>query len=287
MDGRWKLALAGVFAGLLGCTTTPLTPPAALPTPPPPPTQTAKNSAFVPEPADEAEMKEGPLAPSTMLVFAGTWVEMVARDPNKPAVERERLLGQARQVYQEVLAKEPKHLDALVGLGEMYQVTGEHDRLTDVLKRVMRHHSTDAKAWAWVAVKQGQLKNWVAAADSFGRAVQLDPENRTYRIHLGLTLVRGGRYDEGYEWLSKAMREAEARYNLAMMMAHNGDTERARAELERCLKADPNFAPAAEKLSTLAAGNPHPQPMPVPLVPADVKPVGFEELAPVQLGTGR
>lgn len=287
MDGRWKLALTGVFAGLVGCTTTPLTPPSGLPTPPAPLAPPAKNSTFVPEPPDEAAMKEGPLAPSTMLVFAGTWVESVARDPNKPAAERERLLGQARQVYQDILAKDPKHLEALVGLGEMYLVTGEHDRLADVLGRVMRSHATDAKAWAWMAVKQGQIKNWAAAADSFARAVQLDPENRTYRIHLGFTLARGGRYDEGYGWLAKAMREAEARYNLAMMMAHNGDVERAKAELERCLKADPNFAPATEKLSALAAGNGQPQSTAVPLIPADVKPVGFEELAPVQLGGGR
>ena len=59
------------------------------------PVQTGKNAVFVPEPPDEAEKKTGPLAPSTMLVFARTWVESVAQDPNKPAAERERLLGQA------------------------------------------------------------------------------------------------------------------------------------------------------------------------------------------------
>jgi tetratricopeptide (TPR) repeat protein len=281
MDGRWKLALAGVFAGLVGCTTT-TTPPNTLPVAPP--VQTGKNAVFVPEPPDDGEKKTGPLAPSTMLVFARTWVESVAQDPNKPAAERERLLGQARQAYADILAKDPKSLDALMGLGEMYQVTGEQDRLTDVMGRVTRLRPTDPKAWAWVAVKQAQAKNWNAAADSYGRAVKLDPDNRQYRIHLGFTLARAGRYDEGYECLAGSMREAEARYNLAMMLLHNGETERARAELERCLKADPNFGAASEKLSALAAGNSAPA---APALAPDVKSVGFEELAPVQLNHGR
>ena len=300
MDGRWKLALAGVLAGLVGCTTT--GPQNPFPTPPPPPAPAAKNTVFVPEPADEAEKKTGPLAPSTRLLYANMCVEAVAKDPNRPAPDRERTLAQARELYQEVLTADPKNLDALMGLGEMYQVTGEKDRLAEVMGRVTTAHPADARAWAWVAVKHAQAKNWTAAADAYARAVKQDPDNRTYRIHLGFTLARAGRYDEGYEWLGRAMREAEARYNLAMMMLHNGDPERARAELGRCLKADPNFAPATEKLAALAAGNRPPEPATaVQLVPAapavpgpsptppaaDVTPVGFEELAPVQLGTGQ
>jgi Flp pilus assembly protein TadD len=289
MDGRWKLALAGMFAGLVGCTTTTVPPnPFPAPPPPPSPTSTAKNSVFVAEPVDDGEKKSGPVGASTKVLYANMCVDAVAKDPSRPAPDRERTLGQARQIYQEVLAGDPKNLEALTGLGEMYQVTGEQDRLAEVIARVTRFHPTDAKAWAWVAVKHGQAKNWTAAIDAYGRAVKFDPDNRTYRIHLGFTLARAARYDEGYEWLARSMREAEARYNLAMMMLHNGDAEQARIELERSLKADPNFGAAAEQLSALAAGNARPTAEPVPLAPAlDVTPGGIEELAPVQLGTAR
>jgi tetratricopeptide (TPR) repeat protein len=293
MDGRWKWALTGVFAGLVGCTTT-TTPPNSFPAlpPPPPPPSTVKNSVFVPEPADEVEKKTGPVGASTKVLYANMCVDAVAKDPNRPAPDRERTLGQARQMYQEVLAGEPKNLEALTGLGDLYQVTGEQDRLTEVVARVTKLHATNAKAWAWVAVKHGQAKNWVAAADAYGRAIKLDPDNRTYRIHLGLTQARAGRYDEAYVLLARSMREAEARYNLAMMMLHNGDAERAKAELESCLKADPNFAPATEQLAALATGSEQPgaTPAAVPPIatpPTDERPGGVEELAPVQLGTGR
>ena len=289
MDGRFKRVLAGgLLAGAVGCTTTPMNPPNPLTAPPPPPTPPAKNTVFVQEPTDDGEAKAGPVGPTTKILYANMCIEALSKDPNRPAADRERTLAQCRELYQEVLATDPKHLDALMGLGEMYQLTGERDRLTEVIGRVTSLHPNDAKAWAWVAVKHGQAKNWTAAVDAYGRAAKIDPDNRQYRLHLGFTLARAGRYEEGYEWLGKAMREAEARYNLAMMMLHNGETDRARGELQRCMAIDPNFSPAAEKLTSLAAGNPAPPVTPAAAPPAaDIKSGTVEELAPVHLNHGR
>jgi tetratricopeptide (TPR) repeat protein len=207
MDGRFKRILAGgTLAALVGCTTT--TPKVVPPEPPPP--VAGKNSLYIPEPADEAAKKDGPVSASTKVLFANMCVDNVAKDPNKPAADRERNLAQARQIYNEVLTAEPGNVEALMGLGEMYTVTGEQDRLNEVLNRAAKTHPTDAKVWAWVAIKQGQAKNWNAAAESYARASKLDPDNRLYRIHLGLTLARAARYDEGFACLAKSMRPAEA-----------------------------------------------------------------------------
>ena len=251
MEGRWRLGLVGGFvAGLMGCTTTQKAPilPAA------PPVQTTANAVYVPEPADDSSVKAGPLAATTLIVFANTWVEAVARDQSKPAAERDRLLSQARQTYQDVLRREPKNMEALLGLGQLYVVTGEAEKLREIEQKAMTLHAKNAKVWAWVAVQQGQAKQWDTAADSYHKAVQLDPDNRLYRIHLGFTLARGKRYPEAYEWLSRTMREADARYNLAMMMIHNGDTEKAQMELRLSVRADPNMSASRNQLMAMAAG---------------------------------
>jgi tetratricopeptide (TPR) repeat protein len=263
MDGRWKLALAGgLLSGLLGCTSTPKPQPLPLP----PPTSTAGKSVFVPEPVDDGPVKDGPLAPSTMLVFANVWVEAVSQDPNKPAAEREQLLCQARQAYQEVLQRDPKSVEALLGLGQLYQVTGETDKLREVEHRAKTLHPTNPKVWAWVAVRRAQAKDFDAAAECYHQATKLDPDNRLYRIHLGLTLARSGRYDECREWLMRAMREGDARYNLAKMMLHNNEPEKARIELRMALQVDPAMQAAKDQLLSLTAA-----------AAADVRTVGHEE----------
>lgn len=251
MDGRWKLALAGgLLSGLFGCSTVQKQQP--LEAAPPPMTASTAKSIFVQEPPDEAP-KDGPLAPSTMLAFAAVWIEAVNQDPNKPAPERERLLSQARQAYQEVLQRDPKNLEALLGLGQLYQLTGEMDKLREVEQRVVTVHAKDAKAWAWVALRKAQAKDFDAASECYHQATKLDPDNRMYRIHLGLTLARAGRYDEGREWLLRSMREAEARYNLAKMMLHNNEPEKARIELRMAVQADPAMQAAKDELLSLTA----------------------------------
>ena len=250
MDGCWKFTVAGaiLFSGLVGCTTT-KSKSNLTDVPPPPPT--SKNSIYVPEPADESAKKEGPLAASTLLLVANMRVDAVAKDPNRPAADREANLKSARELYQDVLAREPRNVDALWGLGTLYQVSGEHDKLKEIEQRATSLHANNAKVWEWAAVRQAQAKNWEAACVSYHKAVQLDPENRLYRIHLGFTLARNGRYAEGYEWLSRSMRESEARYNLAKVMLHNGDDDKAKMELRLSLRADPSFKAAGEKLASI------------------------------------
>ena len=247
MEGRWKLALAGsaMLSGLIGCTSTPKLP--ELPTP----ASTKANSIYVPEPPDEKTVKDGPISAATIIVYANMCVEMVAKDPNRPSAEREQLLAQARMKYQDVLRQDPKNIDALMGLGQLYQVSGEAEKQREIIQKATSLHANNAKVWAWVAKQQAMANNWPAAIDAYGHASKLDPDNRVYRIHLGFTLARAGRYDEGYACLSRCMREAEARYNLACMMIYNGEMDKARMELGLALRADPNFHAAGDKLASM------------------------------------
>lgn len=272
MDGRWKLAVAGglILTGLVGCKST--TKPESTAMAHQSPLVQGKNTVYIPEPTEDDVKKDGPLAASTMILFANAWVDAVAKDPNKPAAERDRLLTQARGVYQEVLAREPKNVDALLSLGEMYGVTGEREKQLEIEQKAISLHGNNPKVWAWVAVRQSQVKNWDAACDSYQKAVKLDPENRMYRIHLGFTLCRATRYTEGYEWLGRAMKESEARYNMAMMMVHNGDVEKAKLELRLSLKSDPSFTAASDKLVALQN-----TPNGMPSAQGDVRTVGHQQ----------
>jgi Flp pilus assembly protein TadD len=283
MDGRrFKLALAGsLLAGVIGCDTlTPKNPWASnTPTPPPPsPTSSASGKAvFVAEPEDETVKKDGPLQSTTLLAVAELNMQMSTYS-NKSPGERDQLLNVARQKYNEILQRDPNNVDALLGLAKMYRLTGENERLLETESRLRERHSNNAKVWEWIAVRQGQSREWDNAADSYHHAVKLDPDNRLYRIHLGFTLARGARYDEAWQWLSRSMRETEGRFNLAQMMIHNGHPEKARQQLEYVMQADPNFKPAAMQLAAMNSGA-TPSLVP-PLIDNAVRPVGHSESRP-------
>ena len=266
MDGRWKLAVAGsvILSGLVGCSGKQTVPEL------PPPVPAKSNAVYVPEPPEEAAKKDGPLSSSTVLVYANMCVEVVAKDPNKPAGEREQLLAQARQMYQDVLAREPNNVDALLGLGQLYRVSGETAKMNEVVQKASTLHANNAKVWAWTAKQHAMSNNWPAAVEDYRHACKLDPDNRQYRIHMGFTLARAGRYAEGYDYLSRSMKESEARYNLAQMMIYNGEMEKARVELRLALQADPNFHAASDKLASLQ--NPDAK------AATDVRTVAHEEL---------
>jgi Tfp pilus assembly protein PilF len=271
MDGRWKWALAGgALVGLVGCSTTDNPPPFV-----PPPNMVGQSSVFVPEPPDDSVAKEGPVSPATVLIYAGLCVETLQKEPNKPAAEKEQVIARARHLYHEVLHRDPKNVDALLGLGGLYQVTGEMEKMREVEARAKSMHATNPKVWAWVALRRAQAKDFEAAIAAYHQAVTLDPDNRQYRIHLGLTLARAGRYDEGRDWLMKCMREGEARYNLAMMMLHNKDMEKARMEFNLVLHADPSMVAAKDQLLAMAATG-------AAAIRSDIKTVSHEEVQPAR-----
>src|SRR5262249_840406 len=141
-------------------------------------------------------------------------------------------------------------------------------------------HANNAKVWAWLAVRHAQAKDFDAAAEYYHQAARLDPENRMYRINLGFTLARGERYEEGYAWLSRCMKESEARYNLAMMMLDNGHREQAKKQLGLALQTDPNFKAASDQIAALSG----PSEAPRRLHP-DIQTVGHEE--PADAGPAR
>ncbi len=227
-----------------------------------PVTANTPKSVTVTEPTETASVKkEGPLDNSTMIIYANNTVEVVARDPSRSPADRERMLSQAKSIYNDVLKKDPNNLEALMGLGSIYQVTGEADQLAAIETRAMKLHPKDGKVWSWIAIRQGKAKDWDHAAESFHKATECDPDNRMYRIQLGFTLARGRRYDEGFEWLRRSMRTHEAHFNIAQMASHNGDTGRASEELRKCLKLEPTYTHAQEMLTRINSPQQNVQPV--------------------------
>jgi tetratricopeptide (TPR) repeat protein len=298
MDGRWSWAVsAGLIGSMAGCATPQQRQDADLVK------QTAATTKMVkaqqsatpnePPPAKDHRLK------SETMVKLGALKEQAADDPDKSQVERDAFRYQARQSYQKAIDQDPKCVPAYLALAGSYWATSEQDKAFAVFDKAMKANPKNSQLYFELGTVQLRAKDWTSALDNLSKACQLDPENKHYQKTYALALARNGRFDDGYNVLAKCMSESEARFNIARMLNHVGQTDASQRQLEMALKSNPQYMPAREMLdemntaSTVKAAKyeesskpaaPRQSTDPVSLPPVLIGSSGLAPRAPVQEG---
>jgi Tfp pilus assembly protein PilF len=247
MDGRWQRLLVGcILCGLVGCS--------HFGDHPPKPRDTGE------PPIAKTEDKRGPLSPATQMTVANLRLQASLEEGHTP-VERDELQNQARLTYEQILKRDPKYLDAMIGMARLYAAVHDKTKCVDWYQKAAKafpNRGDIPHEMGFALIKN--FKDSEGALQCFHAATKADPENRTYRKVLGLELARSGRYEESYAWLSRALpTEADAHYNLAGMMEHNGQVDMAKREFALALQADPNHAGAKRAMAFYSGALDKPQ----------------------------
>jgi tetratricopeptide (TPR) repeat protein len=114
-------------------------------------------------------------------------------------------LQEAERAYRSVLAKEPSHVDALRGLGNVASRLQRYREAVSLLTRVVRQAPDFAAAWAELGHAQLELDEFDAALASIERALALEPRNPLHQLNRGNVLARAGRQDAALAALDKAL----------------------------------------------------------------------------------
>ena len=272
MDGRWKRWLtSGIIFGLVGCTHSQVVPP-ALPGNPAPVGMVSNKPV-----EDNRNKKEGPLSVETIVQFANVRAT-AALDANRPATERQQLLEQAKNDYQQALQREPKNLNAYGGLAEMYANLGDKEKALEVYRQAAKVMPTNANIYVAMAICCKQFDDRAGAVEYMHAATKINPTDRRLKINLGFELAMTGRYEEGFAWLKATLGEPQAHCGLAQVMDRQGKKEEARQEVQIALQGDPNCQPARDLLAKLSA------PDTVATPDTGIKNVGHDEWIPVPEG---
>jgi Tfp pilus assembly protein PilF len=234
MEGRWKRLLASVvLCGLIGCNSF------------------RKSPNLTPEPplARQEKPKDGPVGAEAHVVFGNVRLQASVAE-NRTPQERQELQDQARLAFQQALKRDPKNLNAMLGMARLYAVVKDKERCVEWYEKAGKAHPAKGDVPYEMGKALGShFKDKDGAIQCFHAATKLDPENRKYRSELGFTLAWAGRYDEAYAWISRVMPEAKARYNLAGFMQHNGHADQAKQQLALAVQADPGFEAPKKALS--------------------------------------
>ncbi len=121
------------------------------------------------------------------------------------SLHRSGHLVKARRIYQDLLAANPDHVDALHFLGVLYHQTGQTDRAIASIERALAlapHYADAHNNLGNVLKESNQLE---AAFTAYRRVVELVPQHADAWNNIGVMLRGRGRYDEAESAYARAV----------------------------------------------------------------------------------
>src|SRR5262249_11692378 len=150
--------------------------------------------------------------------------------------------------YQQALKIDPKNLEALSGLGNLYVTLKDNPKAVETFRRATEVAPQKASTWYELGMCYSRLKDWQPALASLQKSVDLESENRPFVYAYGYCLARAGQYDASFAVFARVDGQAAAHYNLGRMLLHMKEENLARQHLQQAVSLDKDLAAASELL---------------------------------------
>lgn len=157
-------------------------------------------------------------------------------------------LGQAEQLYREVLRLEPRHFDALHLLGLIARHAGHLGAAEELIRRAIAENGRDASFHSNLGNILQELGKADEAETAFAQAIRLAPDFAPAHFNLGNLLRQQGKLAAAAAHLAKALSlqpgNPEARSNLGLVYRDLGRLREAEEQLDLALAYRPDYAQA-------------------------------------------
>jgi tetratricopeptide (TPR) repeat protein len=163
--------------------------------------------------------------------------------------EQEGNLTEARNSYNMVLNKNPKNIEAMLGLARIEISLG---RMTDAETRLTKAQKLAPKN-PQVEVALGQYysarNDWPHALEHMQAARGLAPDDPVFAYHLGNVQAKSGLKKEALANFAEAVGAPQAHYNLAVILNEQGEFAEAELHLQQALAKKPDLRQAQQLLT--------------------------------------
>jgi tetratricopeptide (TPR) repeat protein len=165
-------------------------------------------------------------------------------------LQKARFRDNARKGYQDVIALDPKKLEAYHGLTHIYLKDGQYDRALETINKALALAPRDADLLVDQATCHSCRKDWKQAENSLQNALEARPGDRDIRKKLGFTLAREGQFGKSVEVLSEVFHDVPgyAYYQIARMAKDFGQEQQCKEFLRLAIQTNPNLEKAKEML---------------------------------------
>lgn len=228
---RGWYAAAGLSLAVVGCTTTPKNPLASKSNEQPAATAVSGSGEFA--------SNAGPKDPAKIHLAYGQWQEQMGQQ------------AEARDSYSKVLEDQPKNLDALLGMARVDQAGGLMGDAEERLKKAHKLAPKDPRVQASYGNFYAAKQEWDKAVECHQAAVKAAPNDPRYQFLLGVALARSGDVDAAYPYFVRSLGDAEAHYNLGLILHEQGDRAGSLEQIEQALALKPDLTQAQAMLERL------------------------------------
>ncbi len=167
-------------------------------------------------------------------------------------LEREGRFEEAVEQYRKALRLKPDFVAARNRLGITLNKLGRHREATDQFLRAVELRPEEAYLHNNLGFSLYLEGNDTEALTELEKALQLTPDFARARMNYALVLARLGRYDDAFTQLTQVGDEADACFNMGMLLSDAGKYADAARYLERAVELRPTFAAARIQLREVA-----------------------------------
>lgn len=167
-------------------------------------------------------------------------------------LEREGRFDEAVEQYQKALRLKPDFVAARNRLGITLNKLGRHREATDQFLRAVELRPEEAYLHNNLGFSLYLEGSYPEALTELEKALQLTPDFARARMNYALVLAKLGRYDDAFAQLTQVGDEADACFNMGMLLSDAGKYAEAAKYLERAVELRPTFAAARIQLREVA-----------------------------------
>jgi Tfp pilus assembly protein PilF len=153
-------------------------------------------------------------------------------------------MTEARERYQRVLHDEPQSVDALLGLARMDQLAGRMTEAEQGFRKALKISPNDPQVLDALGQFYAAQEKWPQAIDVLKQSLQLAPKDDTIRFHLAVATARSGDLATAKPLFVNSVGEAEAEYNLGLILHDQGKLELAEQHFIQAVVKKPTLEQA-------------------------------------------
>ncbi len=161
-------------------------------------------------------------------------------------------LKEASEKYHSVLKKNPKDVEAIIGLAKIDDLTGRSAEAEAGYLRAVQISPDAAVPQCALGEYFASQKRWSEAIDCYNRAVLADPIDRKARFELAKALVHNGDVDGALPHFIRTVGDAEAHFNTALILKDEGQLREAEEQLRIAVAKKPELTQARLLLAEIA-----------------------------------